>query len=547
LSHLGWLALPAFLILAWFKPRLGDTWFGAIERLGARFAVRKRAVLVAVPVTVIALRLALFPVLPLPTPTCHDEFSYLLAGDTFAHGRLTNPPHPMWLFLDTFHVLQHPTYGSIFPPGQGAALALGEILGHPWIGVLLSMAIMTAALTWMLQGWFPPKWALLGAVLVIFRIVVFSYWMESYWGGAVAAAGGALVLGALPRMFRYYRSRDALLMSIGAFLLANSRPYEGFLFCVPVGIAIMVWLWSSRSPSLKVTGQRVLVPLLCMLALTVVFIGYYNWRVTGNPIVLPHALYDTQYINYRVFIWEKLHPPLHYANRQFELYFNGWLRGPHKWGAKQLFVMFAQFFLGSVLCVPLVVTFPWMVRDRRVRFPLIQLVFSILGSLLVAVIFMPHHQAPLTATVFLLLVQAIRHLRRWQVKGRPVGMFLTRLVVILVLARIAFYIARPPSLVEAVGPERAKLVKQLDALPNRQLVIVRYSPDHFPFVEWVYNAADVDHAKVVWAREIPGVDMNPLFEYFRGRTILLLEPDRQPVQLRPYSSAAAAEAPKPSP
>lgn len=547
MSHPGWLALPVFLVLAWFKPRIGDTWFSAVERLGARFAVRKRAVLVAAPLAVIALRLALFPVLPLPTPTCHDEFSYLLAGDTFAHGRLANPPHPMWLFLDTFHVLQHPTYASIFPPGQGAALALGEILGHPWIGVLLSMALMTAALSWMLQGWLPAKWALLGVVLIMFRIVIFSYWMESYWGGAVAATGGALVLGALPRIFKYYCSRDALIMGAGALLLANSRPYEGFLFCVPVGIAMIARLCSSRSPAVKVTGERILLPLVCVLALTAVSLAYYDWRVTGNPLLLPHVLYNTQYINYRVLIWEKLHPPLQYANRQFELYFNVWLRGPHKWGAKQLFVMFGQFFLGSVLCIVFVATLPWMVRDRRVRFPLIQFAFSIAGSLLVAVIFLAHHQGPLAATVFLLLVQAIRHLRCWQVKGRPIGIFLTRLVMILVLARIAFYIARPPSLVEAVGPERANLVKQLDAMPNAQLVIVRYSPDHFPFVEWVYNAADIDHAKTVWAREIPGVDMSPLFEYFRGRTIWLLEADRQPLQLRPYEPAAPAEALKPSP
>ena len=138
-------------------------------------------------------------------------------------------------------------------------------------------------------------------------------------------------------------------MGAGAVLLANSRPYEGFLFCVPVGIAMIAWLCSSRSPALKVTGKRILLPLVGMLALTAVSLGYYHWRVTGNPLLLPHVLYNTEYINYRVLIWEKLHPPLQYANRQFELYFNVWLRGPHKWGAKQLFVMFGQFFLGSVL------------------------------------------------------------------------------------------------------------------------------------------------------------------------------------------------------
>jgi hypothetical protein len=542
LSQWVWLALPVLLVLAWFAPRLGDRWFGAVERLGARISARKMALLVGAPLAVIVLRVTLFPVLPLPTPVCHDEFSYLLAGDTFAHGRLANPPHPMWLFLDTFHVLQHPTYASIFPPGQGVALALGEILGHPWIGVLLSMALMTAALTWMLQGWFPPRWVLLGVVLFTFRIVIFSYWMESYWGGAVAATGGALVLGSIPRIFRHQRVRDALLMGLGAFIMANSRPFEGFLFCLPVGVFVIAWLFSSRSPAFKVTGPRVLFPLACMVGLTLAFVGYYNWRVTGNALALPHAFYDAQYINYKVLRWEKLNPPLHYANPQFELYFNTWLRGPHKWGVPQVIANFAQFFLGSVLCVPFVVTFPWMVRDRKFRVPLILLACSLGGSLLVAVVSLPHHEAPMAATFSVLIVQAMRHLRRWKIKGRPVGIFLTRLAVILVLARIGLYVVRPPSLVEASGPQYEKLVRQLDAMPNHQLVVVRYAPDHPPFIDWVYNKADVDHAKVVWAREIPGVDMKPLLEYFRGRTVLVLEPDKQPLEFKPYSPPFPAEA-----
>ncbi len=542
MSQLVWLALPLLLIVAWFAPRLGDRWFGVVERLGARISVRKRAVLLGATFGVIALRLALFPVLPLPAPVCHDEFSYLLAGDTFAHARLANPPHPMWLFLDTFHVLQHPTYASIFPPGQGAMLAVGEILGHPWIGVLLSMALMTAALTWMLQGWFPQKWVLLGVVLFIFRIVIFSYWLESYWGGAVAATGAALVLGSLPRIFKHQRVRDALLMGLGAFIMANSRPYEGFLFCLPVGVGLIAWLFLRSSPAWKVKFPRVLLPLMCAVGITLAFVAYYNWRVTGNALSLPHAFYDSQYINYKVLRWEKLNPPLHYANPQFDLYFNGWLRGPHKWGAKQVFVNFGQFFLGAVLCVPFLVALPWTIRDRRVRFPLIILACSLSGSLLVAVVSLAHHEAPMAATLFVVLLQAMRHLRRWQIKGRPIGIFLTRMVVILVLARIALYIVRPPSLIEPAGPAYAKLVKQLDAMPDHQLVIVRYAPDHPPFIDWVYNAADVDHAKVVWAREISGVDMNPLFEYFRGRTVLLLEPDRQPLQFKPYSPPRPVQA-----
>src|SRR3984893_12157911 len=238
-----------FLTLAVLTSRPAEQIFSRVESLLSQFAKRRNLVVLSLFSGVIVVRLAALPLLHVPVPGIHDEHSYLLMSDTFAHGRLANPPHPMWLGFETFHVNWFPTYSSIYPPAQGATLAVGQLLGSPWIGVLLSTAAMCSAITWMLQAWMPSRWAFLGGVLAAIKFGVASYWMNSYWGGAAAAIGGALVLGALGRVSKRPPAWNGVALGLGVAILANSRPYEGMLFCIPAAAWFIWWLATTRKPA----------------------------------------------------------------------------------------------------------------------------------------------------------------------------------------------------------------------------------------------------------------------------------------------------------
>jgi hypothetical protein len=440
-----------------------------------------------------------------------------------------------------------PTYSSIFPPAQGIVLAVGQLLGNPWIGVLLSVASMSAAIVWMLQAWMPPRWALLGGVMTICNLGIVSYWINSYWGGAVAAIGGALVLGALPRIFRTQRVRYSLLLGLGVAILANSRPYEGLVFCIPVAGWLLLWVAGRSSPPLRATAPTVLLPTTGVLAFTAVFMAYYNWRTTGNALLMPHALYLRTYFRTPVFLWQHAGAPIHYNNQQYEDYYNGWIRGYYNGSVRDLVRvsrekvrLIAVFLwpgaLPALFCVPLAL------RDRRMRLLFVELLFCLAGIFSV-VYSMPHYAAPLTGVIYGLIVQGIRHLRAIRFGTRPAGIGLARASILLLLLTTGFntyQLIRTPaheySLSWNVGtgaPGPAAIERQLDQVPGKHLIVVRYGATHNPHGEWVFNHADIDRSRIVWARELDPQQNDKLFTYFNDRQIWLFEPDGKSQTLTP--------------
>jgi hypothetical protein len=543
------LVAVGFILLAILLPRWTPRVFHAIESFFSRFAKRKTAAILALFFGVIGVRLAALPQLPVPVPGIHDEFSYLLMADTFAHGRLANPPHPMWMSFESFHVNWFPTYSSKYPPGQGAVLALGQLLGNPWIGVLLSVAAMCAAMLWMLQAWLPARWAFLGAALVALKFGIASYWINSYWGGAVAATGGALVLGAMPRIVRRARSLDALLLGLGMAILANSRPYEGLLFCIPVAGWFLWWLAGKTKPPAPPHTRivHVFAPLSVVLLLSIAFIGYYNWRLTGNVLLFPHVLNTRTYRTTGLFLWDHPKDPLEYHNQQFEDFYNGWEREDYQntWpdarkvtAEKLERIGSTYFWWGALLLVP---GLPFVFFDRRMRLPMLIFLMGTVGCL--ALIWsMPHYAAPLTCVISLLLVQAIRHLRTIRIGGRPLGLALSWAIICCLATDVGLSVRHrvcdPLEWTCQGDPSRAVIAKTLSNSPGEHLIMVRYEEDHNLHDEWVYNGAEIDTAKVLWARELDPAQNARLFAYFKDRQVWLVEPDSDNTELIPYSPAA---------
>ena len=86
--------------------------------------------------------------------------------------------------------------------------------------------------------------------------------------------------------------------------------------------------------------------------------------------------------------------------------------------------------------------------------------------------------------------------------------------------------------------DRAKIAADLAKQPEKALVIVRYSSDHQPLDEWVYNAASIDNSKVVWAREMDEAENLELIHHYKDRTVWLVQPDSKPAKVSLYPSSA---------
>ena len=489
---------------------------------------------------VIALRLALIPVLPIPYPLVTDEFSHLLLADTLAHGRLANPTPAFWQHFESLHIIQRPHYASNYFPGQALFLAAGQVAFHsPWAGVLAGCACFLGALYWALRGWMPARWALFGVLLAALRFAIASYWVNAYHGGFVPAAGGALVLGAYARLHRQASVLNGAALGLGLAILAVTRPFEGVGYATPL-LAMLAWQYRARISALL----RIAVPALIVTGAALVGLGVYLKAVTGSPFVTAYQISQKTYGWPMSLAWT---PPPRIQNRHLEManYYDYEVAEHEKVSNPidfiEYFTMRMQeywrFFFGPALTIPLIM----LGRVWRRRKMLFAGLAGVFAAILLEGAASPHYLAPATAVLIAILVECCRHLQAARIRILP----LLPAVMVLVLAlRIGAEQAGLPYTqklnfqtwccrVEG-NRNKPRIMTELTKTPGNHLVFVRAKTDKNNLFQWIYNGADIDGSRFVWARDLGDAENAQLAASMTGRRVWMVDPNVEPATLTAY-------------
>ena len=502
--------------VAWKFPKIELPWLWAI----------------AIALGTIAVRLALLPVLHAPVPVVSDEFSHLLLADTLLNGRAANPTHPYWQFFETLHVIQQPHYGSDYFPGHAAVLAAWIWVMHSaWAGILFECALFLVILYWMLRRWMPARWALLGVALAAVRFGIGSYWVNAFHGGFLPAAGGALIAGAFPRLLSRRASLvDGVWMGVGLAILVVTRPLEGALYSLPF-VAMLIWKsrWKSLIPAVAIAGAAAGV------------VGVYFEHVTGSPFVTAYQVNQKAYGWPMGLAWTKP-PKIEFRNVELRRYYEYELGEREKVDGPVDFVEYVtfriqeywRFFLGPVLTVPLIMLGHVWRRRRMLIIGMAGAVFAILLEGASS----PHYLAPATAVIIAIVVECMRHLEAARIRIVPV-VFAT-MAIVLGLRIVAQNAGLPYTqelnyqswcCKQQGNMNKARIARELAQIPGEHLVFVKTKASEFNLLQWIYNAADIDGARIVWARDL-GEDRDAeLAKYFRDRDVWVVDPNVEPAKV----------------
>jgi hypothetical protein len=364
----------------------------------------------------------------------------------------------------------------------------------------------------------------------------------------VAAVGGALLLGGVRRILAQPRLLDSVLTAVGLGILANSRPAEGlYVALLPCGV-LVAWLGLSRRAHLMTRLSQVAVPVAVVLAAVGSFMLHYNARVTGTPWKMPWVAYEEAYGTTRPFVWQPPRPTPQYRYEVMRQYYTtpGDLNPPRptsvrSWleGSVDRLTGVRAFYLPFYAAV-LLLMLPWVLADRWAILALGSVSCLVLGLAVENWTF-PHYAAPAVGPLVILFVLGARRLSLLRTRRARPGAGIVRIVFacagVWALVSAAASLNARQTHQPDWSEQRQALVRDLTLRGGRNLVIVRYGPEHDYHYEWVYNGADIETAPVVFARsQGPGPDAR-LRAHFAGARpwALDIDDDDGPFVLRPLT------------
>jgi hypothetical protein len=427
----------------------------------------------------------------------------------------------------------------MYPPGLGLFLAAGRfVFGTPWAGMILTAALFCALCYWMLRAWVTPGWALAGGLLAVMQFGPLCQWMNTYWANAIPALAGCLVFGSLGRILANGPSRlYGGLIGLGLSLHLITRPFETLL----LSFAVLLFLPLLPFRSLPRLAIAAAIPLLPAIGLLL----FQNRAVTGEWTKLPYMLSREQYGIPATFVFEPNPVPHRALTQEQDLNYRAQsaIHGDQPETLRSFAerlgyrVRYYRFYFLPPLYLALL-AFLLTLRDRRFLWvAAAAIVFESASNLYPY--FYPHYIGAATSLFVLMSVVGLSKLERWRIDRL---IFVSCAAIFLAWWGVRF--VRNESAIAATAydnwnfvnygdPEgRIAINSRLDAAPGKQLVFVRYAPNH-GFHEWIHNEADIDRAHIVWALDLGDEENQKLIRYFGDRRVWLVEPDALPPRLTP--------------
>jgi hypothetical protein len=237
----------------------------------------------------------------IPVPVVPDERAYLLSARLFLEGRVSQPTNGLGEHFESLYVLAEPALASRFPPMQSLFLALGMATGNAIMGVWIACAFWGTALFALCRELAGKTTAWLLTGLWLLFLAQDHYWVNSYWGGAVAAWAGTLTLLGAVRFRKYPEARACVPWAVGVIVLSLTRPFEGAMFALAT-----VWPMVPPDDANRRARLRRLTGVMAATGLVALSVNLaYNAAVTGDALMFPYLAWENHYLKTPLFIWQE--------------------------------------------------------------------------------------------------------------------------------------------------------------------------------------------------------------------------------------------------